>query len=90
MFKRIRWLGLGAAVGAASSVWAQRKARTLASRYTPAGLAGAAVDRARSAVAEGRATMHQREAELRAGLAAPSAAGEPAARNAPLNGNTAK
>jgi hypothetical protein len=79
MFRRARWLAFGAAVGAGASVWAQRRIRAAATRYRPAGLAGAALDRARSwpaevraAVEEGRTTMRQREAELRHGLEPPS------------------
>lgn len=70
MFKRVRWIGLGMAAGAAASVWSQRKAKDLAARYRPAGVAGAAFERARAAVEEGRRTMRQREAELRAGMPA--------------------
>lgn len=61
MFKRIRWVGAGAAMGAGAVVWLQARLR----RYTPAGLAGEAVERARSAIEEGRAAMRDREAELR-------------------------
>jgi len=61
MLKRIRWIGAGAALGAGAVVWVQAKLR----RYTPAGIAGGAVDRARSALEEGRAAMREREAELR-------------------------
>jgi hypothetical protein len=86
MFKRIRWLSLGAAVGAASSLWARRKAKTLATRWTPSSVAGAAAGRVRAALADGREAMHQREAELRAGLAAP-ATDTPAVASAPLNGH---
>jgi hypothetical protein len=72
MLRRVRWLGTGAIIGLASSVWAQRKARALAARYRPAGIAGTAVERARTwpgelraALDEGRTTMRAREAELR-------------------------
>jgi hypothetical protein len=82
MFKRIRWLGLGAIAGVGASVWTQRKARVMAARYRPAGLAGGAADRARGwparlreAVAEGREVMHQREAELRRSLQPPDRRG---------------
>ena len=61
MFKRIRWMGTGAALGAGAVVWLQSRLR----RYSPAGLAGEAVVRARSAIEEGRAAMRDREAELR-------------------------
>jgi hypothetical protein len=75
MFKRIRWIGVGALAGVGASVWTQRKARVVAARYRPAGLAGAAAGRARewpnrvrAAVVEGRQVMHEREAELRGRL----------------------
>ena len=61
MFKRVRWMGAGAALGAGTVVWLQARLR----RYSPAGLAGEAVERARSAIEEGRAAMRDREAELR-------------------------
>ena len=72
MFRRARWIGAGAAVGAGAVLWAQRKVRDVADRYGPVGRAGDAVDRAisfpgdiRDAFAEGREAMRQREAELR-------------------------
>ena len=75
MFRRVRWFGAGAAVGAGATVWAQRKVKVAVARYRPAGLAGSAVDKAlawpgevRAAIDEGRTTMRQREAELRHGL----------------------
>lgn len=67
MLKRIRWLTTGAAVGFGGSLWVQRKLRTAASRYRPAGVAGAAASRAREALEEGRTAMRDREAELRGG-----------------------
>jgi hypothetical protein len=91
MFKRIRWIGLGMAAGAAVSVWSQRKAKDLAARYRPAGIAGAAFERARAAVDEGRRTMRQREAELREGMHRTQPP-EPAARqaNPSVNGHGPK
>jgi hypothetical protein len=72
MFKRARWIGAGAALGAGAVLWAQRKLRGAADRYGPVGLAGEAVDRAislpgniRDAFSEGRQAMREREAELR-------------------------
>ena len=72
MFRRARWIGAGAALGAGAVLWAQRKVRDLADRYKPVNRAGDAVDRAisfpgdiRDAFAEGREAMRQREAELR-------------------------
>ncbi len=65
MFKRIRWLTTGAAVGFGGALWLQRKVKTAATRYGPVGMAGAAAARARDALEEGRSAMRQREAELR-------------------------
>lgn len=65
MFKRIRWLSAGAAVGFGGSLWLQRKMKSATERYRPAGVAVAAANRARDAIEEGRAAMKEREAELR-------------------------
>jgi hypothetical protein len=65
MFKRLRWLSTGAAIGLGGSVWLQRKLKSTANRYRPVEVAGAAAARARDALEEGRAAMKQREAELR-------------------------
>ena len=65
MFKRLRWLGTGMAMGLGGSVWLQRKMKSAASRYRPAGVAVAAASRARDALEEGRVAMREREAELR-------------------------
>ncbi len=65
MLKRIRWLSTGVAVGLGGSVWLQRKMKSAAERYKPAGMAVAAASRARDALEEGRAAMREREAELR-------------------------
>ena len=67
MLKRVRWLITGAAVGFGGSVWLQRKVRTAAERWRPAGVAGAAATRAKDALEEGRTAMREREAELRGG-----------------------
>ena len=73
MLKRLRWMITGLAVGAGASLWAERKAKALAARYRPSGLAGSATNRARglpsdvaAAWREGRQAMREREAELRA------------------------
>ncbi len=75
MLRRARWFGAGAALGIGASVWAQRKVKVVAARYRPTGMAGTAVDKARTwpgevraALQEGRSTMREREAELRHGL----------------------
>ncbi|MBV9661443.1 MAG: hypothetical protein JO337_09820 [Acidimicrobiales bacterium] len=65
MLKRIRWLGAGLAVGVGGSIWAQRKMKSVASRYRPAGVAQGAATRAVDAWREGRSAMKEREAELR-------------------------
>jgi hypothetical protein len=72
MFKRTRWMVVGYAAGVGTSAWAAYKARQVAKRYTPPEIASRAADsallaadRVRDAVAEGRAAMTEREAELR-------------------------
>lgn len=78
MLKRVRWLFTGAAVGFGGSFWVQRKMKTAADRYKPAGVAVAAASRARDALEEGRAAMKEREAELRGrSPAAPSRKSRP-------------
>lgn len=66
MFKRVRWIGTGVAIGFGGSLWLQRKLKEMSSRYGPVGMAGAAASRARDALVEGRQAMRDREAELRA------------------------
>jgi hypothetical protein len=70
----MRWLVTGMAVGLGASVWAQRKLKSVASRYQPSGLAGNAVTKAKgvpaevvAAIREGRLAMKEKEAELRSG-----------------------
>lgn len=85
MPKRIFWLTAGAAIGAGSSLWAERKVRRsvqqAAARLQPDALvvevgrsarqvAGTAGDRVRDAVSSGRDEMQRREEELWAELAA--------------------
>lgn len=72
MFKRTRWMVVGYAAGIGTSAYAAIKARQAARRFTPPEIAHRAADRAvagaervRDAVAEGRAAMAEREAELR-------------------------
>lgn len=73
MLKRLRWLGTGVAVGFGGSLWAQRKMKSMASRYRPSGRAGNAATKAKAlpadvvaAVREGKVAMRERESELRA------------------------
>jgi hypothetical protein len=76
VLKRLRWIVMGMSVGATASVWAQRKVKLLMRSYTPpAGAARAAkrgteaagrtAGEVRTAFAEGRQAMREREAELR-------------------------
>ena len=85
MPKRIFWLTAGAAIGAGSSLWAERRVRRslqqAAARLQPDALvvevgrsarqvAGTAGDRVRQAVSSGRDEMLRREEQLWADLAA--------------------
>lgn len=76
MLKRLRWLLMGMGVGAGASVWAQRRVKLWLRSYTPPEVAARAARRStevagrragevRTALAEGREAMRQREAELR-------------------------
>jgi hypothetical protein len=67
---------MGMSVGASASVWAQRKVKLLMKSYTPPEVAARAAKRGtevagrtagevRTAFAEGKQAMRQREAELR-------------------------
>jgi hypothetical protein len=79
MFRRLFWLLMGAGFGFGTSFWMTRFVRETAARYAPervsADLAGAIKGLGtdlRAAVAEGRAAMREREAELRAEVSRPS------------------
>jgi len=76
VLKRLRWILMGMGVGASASVWAQRRVKQLMKSYTPPEVASRAAKRSqavagrtasdvRTAFAEGRQAMRQREAELR-------------------------
>ncbi|MGC8513371.1 MAG: hypothetical protein ACP5P1_10110 [Acidimicrobiales bacterium] len=65
MPKRTRWLITGVALGAGGSLWAQRKAKTAAAHYGPAGLVEATGRRLVAALADGREAMREREAQLK-------------------------
>lgn len=76
MLKRLRWMAMGMSVGASASVWAQRRLRLWMRSHTPPEVAARAAKRGteaagrtagevRTAIAEGRQAMRQREAELR-------------------------
>ena len=92
MPKRTFWLMTGVAVGAGSTLWAERKVRQAwqqtAARLQPDALAvevgrsarqvaGSAGDRVRDAVSSGRDEMLRREEELWAELAAQGVEPEP-------------
>ncbi len=73
MFKRVIWMGTGAAMGAGSAFWAKRKVVRTVERYLPDELARRASASARTvgrtvrvAASEGRAAMRDRESELKA------------------------
>ena len=75
MFKRLFWLLVGAGFGFGLSFWLMRFVRVTVDRYRPERVSAdlaAAVTRfgqdLRAALAEGRAAMRNREAELKADL----------------------
>lgn len=75
MFRRLFWLLLGVGFGFGSSFWVRRFVRETVARYTPERVSADLADTVRGfgtdlrlAVAEGRAAMHDREAQLRAEL----------------------
>jgi hypothetical protein len=76
VLKRLRWIIMGMGAGASASVWAQRKVKLWMKSYTPPEVAARAAKRStevagrtagevRTALAEGRQAMRQRESELR-------------------------
>ena len=76
MIKRLTWWAAGAAMGAAGSVYAQRKVKKKVAQLSPPLIAGTAVGVAKevvgdvkSALRDGRAAMRDRETELRDHLA---------------------
>jgi len=75
MFKRLFWLMIGAGFGFGVSFWLIRFVRQTVERYTPervssdlAGALRAFGEDLRAAVADGRAAMQEREAEIRSEL----------------------
>jgi hypothetical protein len=75
MFKRLFWLMIGAGFGFGVSFWLIRFVRQTVERYTPervssdlAGALRALGEDLRAAVADGRAAMQEREAEIRSEL----------------------
>jgi hypothetical protein len=91
MFKRVRWMSIGAAVGLGGSVWAQRRVRRAVDRYLPEQVVSSAGQRARNlrsdvrdALTEGRLAMRDREEELRAQVEGRSPAAPPLAAGRPV------
>jgi hypothetical protein len=75
LVRRLVWFTSGATAGLGGAIWVRRRIRRTVRRYAPEQLqadAAASVRRlgwdVRDAVVEGRSTMRQREAELRAEL----------------------
>jgi hypothetical protein len=73
VFKRLVWMGIGAAAGATGTVWAQQQVKRRIDSLGPDHLVVSAGNTARKvgrsvadAVSEGRSTMRVREDELRA------------------------
>ena len=72
MFKRARWMVVGYSLGATTSYLAARRLRRAAQTYAPnddvsrvGATVGGTARHVQNAVAEGRGTMRDREAELR-------------------------
>ena len=75
MFKRVFWLVVGAGFGFGMSFWVVRIVREKAAQLTPERVSAELAEAVRAlgrdlrpAVAEGRAAMREREAELRKAL----------------------
>jgi hypothetical protein len=75
VFKRLRWMLVGAGFGVGTSFWVMRTVRAKIQRFTPERISSDMTDAVRSfgadvraAAAEGRDAMREREAELRAEL----------------------
>lgn len=70
MFKRLRWMVMGASMAATGSVYVKRRVKRFLRTHTPPEIANRAAQQARTelraAVIEGKEAMRQREAELRA------------------------
>jgi hypothetical protein len=78
VFKRLRWIGMGAAVGLGAEAWARRRLRRAVERGRPSEVGALVARRARhwagemgDALREGREAMAEREAQLRAQVAPP-------------------
>jgi hypothetical protein len=73
MFRRLFWLLVGVGFGFGTSFWMMRFVKETAARYSPERVSNDLADALkglgadlRLALADGRAAMHEREAELRA------------------------
>ncbi|HEC10456.1 MAG TPA: hypothetical protein ENI86_12980 [Acidimicrobiales bacterium] len=71
MIRRFFWLVVGIGIGAGGSFWANRRVRRVIDRYAPEEIRARVENRVRSmgeevrsAVAEGRDAMREREAQL--------------------------
>jgi hypothetical protein len=79
MFRRLFWLLVGVGFGFGTSFWVMRFVKETAARYSPERVSNDLADAVkglgtdlRLALADGRAAMREREAELRAdGVRAP-------------------
>jgi hypothetical protein len=65
MFKRVRWTAIGYVAGVGTSYLVARRVKRTLSAYAPPEVARRSADRVRDAMADGRAAMRAREAELR-------------------------
>jgi hypothetical protein len=79
MLKRVRWMVVGMGVSAAGKIWAKRKLSGFMQHYSPPQVATRAAASAkgelRAALAEGKAAMKRREAELRSTREVPEVPG---------------
>jgi len=76
MLRRLFWMLVGIVLGLGASFWVMRFLRETAARYSPERVSADVADAVRgfgadlrSAAAEGRQAMREREAQLRAELA---------------------
>jgi len=93
MFKRVIWMGIGAAAGSAGTIWAERKVKSqldrVSQKATVQHVAGTARDRivdvrdtVVAAISEGRSTKQEAESELRRNVADRWGRGDPPIRPA--------